>query len=177
MHNYSPAIFVSPGYMCTYDFDPRELPAIRYSIASSCFPTHKLCFVSLRKKTFANHYWFVLIVAYLSCIGYLETCWLYILTALHVCAYLSTVSWTLCPSPSPATLSWCMQCSYGSRWSQLAVTVCGTSMTSRQVMEGSVTLWLPSWYKLKTRTHPYQRTYWAHKSARYLFCACVSLCT
>jgi len=27
------------------------------------------------------------------------------------------------------------------------------------VMEGSVTLWLPEWYQLKTRRHPYQRTY------------------
>lgn len=28
-----------------------------------------------------------------------------------------------------------------------------------EVMEGSLTLWLPEWYKLKTRRHPYQRTY------------------
>ena len=26
-------------------------------------------------------------------------------------------------------------------------------------MEGSVTIWLPEWYKLKTHRHPYQRTY------------------
>lgn len=27
------------------------------------------------------------------------------------------------------------------------------------IMEGSVTLWLPEWYTLKTWRHPYQRTY------------------
>lgn len=27
------------------------------------------------------------------------------------------------------------------------------------IMEGSVTIWLPDWYKLKTYRHPYQRTY------------------
>ena len=27
------------------------------------------------------------------------------------------------------------------------------------IMEGSVTLWLPDWYQLKTYRHPYQRTY------------------
>ena len=28
-----------------------------------------------------------------------------------------------------------------------------------EMMEGSLTLWLPDWYQLKTRRHPYQRTY------------------
>ena len=28
-----------------------------------------------------------------------------------------------------------------------------------EIMEGSVTLWLPNWYEMKTRRHPYQRTY------------------
>lgn len=27
------------------------------------------------------------------------------------------------------------------------------------MMEGSLTLWLPGWYRLQTRNHPYQRTY------------------
>ena len=28
-----------------------------------------------------------------------------------------------------------------------------------EVMEGSVTIWLPEWYRLQTWRHPYQRTY------------------
>ncbi len=28
-----------------------------------------------------------------------------------------------------------------------------------EVMEGSLTLWLPEWYSLRTKNHPYQRTY------------------
>ena len=27
------------------------------------------------------------------------------------------------------------------------------------IMEGSVTIWLPDWYQMKTYRHPYQRTY------------------
>ena len=34
-------------------------------------------------------------------------------------------------------------------------------------MEGSVTLWLPDWYKLKTKRHPYQRTYREGVKARW----------
>lgn len=35
------------------------------------------------------------------------------------------------------------------------------------IMEGSVTLWLPDWYQLKTWRHPYQRTYVPNVKARY----------
>ena len=34
-------------------------------------------------------------------------------------------------------------------------------------MEGSVTLWLPEWYELKTWRHPYQRTYRPGMKARW----------
>ncbi|CAI8055918.1 Glycosaminoglycan xylosylkinase [Geodia barretti] len=36
-----------------------------------------------------------------------------------------------------------------------------------EVMEGSVTLWLPEWYELKTRRHPYQRTYRPNHKAKW----------
>jgi hypothetical protein len=35
-----------------------------------------------------------------------------------------------------------------------------------EVMEGSVTLWLPEWYELKTHRHPYQRTYRPNHKAK-----------
>ena len=35
------------------------------------------------------------------------------------------------------------------------------------VMEGSLTLWLPDWYKLTTKRHPYQRTYRDGVKARW----------
>lgn len=35
-----------------------------------------------------------------------------------------------------------------------------------EVMEGSVTLWLPGWYTLSTKRHPYQRTYRKGRKAR-----------
>ena len=35
------------------------------------------------------------------------------------------------------------------------------------IMEGSLTLWLPEWYKLKMRRHPYQRTYREGVKARW----------
>ncbi len=35
-----------------------------------------------------------------------------------------------------------------------------------EMMEGSVTLWLPDWYSLTTRRHPYQRTYMKGRKAR-----------
>ena len=34
------------------------------------------------------------------------------------------------------------------------------------LMEGSVTIWLPAWYELVTRRHPYQRTYIEGMKAR-----------
>ncbi len=42
-------------------------------------------------------------------------------------------------------------------------------------MEGSVTLWLPSWYSLKTRRHPYQRTYRPNVAAKYVYFDLLSL--
>jgi hypothetical protein len=36
-----------------------------------------------------------------------------------------------------------------------------------EVMEGSVTLWLPDWYEMKTRRHPYQRTYRKNRPAKW----------
>lgn len=38
-----------------------------------------------------------------------------------------------------------------------------------EMMEGSLTLWLPKWYDLTTRRHPYQRTYVEGKKARCVF--------
>ena len=35
------------------------------------------------------------------------------------------------------------------------------------VMEGSLTLWIPDWYKLTTKRHPYQRTYRDGVKARW----------
>jgi hypothetical protein len=35
------------------------------------------------------------------------------------------------------------------------------------IMEGSVTLWLPDWYQLRTWRHPYQRTYIPNMKARW----------
>ena len=35
-----------------------------------------------------------------------------------------------------------------------------------EMMEGSLTLWLPKWYALTTKRHPYQRTYAKNKKAR-----------
>ena len=40
---------------------------------------------------------------------------------------------------------------------------------SGEMMEGSLTLWLPKWYDLVTRRHPYQRTYVEGRKAR---CVC-----
>lgn len=36
-----------------------------------------------------------------------------------------------------------------------------------ELMEGSLTLWLPEWYQLTTKRHPYQRTYKKGRRARY----------
>ena len=36
-----------------------------------------------------------------------------------------------------------------------------------EMMEGSLTLWLPKWYELTTKRHPYQRTYIEGKRARF----------
>ncbi len=35
-----------------------------------------------------------------------------------------------------------------------------------ELMEGSLTLWLPKWYELTVKRHPYQRTYREGKKAR-----------
>ena len=34
------------------------------------------------------------------------------------------------------------------------------------IMEGSVTIWLPIWYQFKTWRHPYQRTYVPGRKAK-----------
>lgn len=47
-------------------------------------------------------------------------------------------------------------CFYGKcYYCRIEEAACG----EKEVMEGSVTLWLPDWYEMKTRRHPYQRTY------------------
>ena len=36
------------------------------------------------------------------------------------------------------------------------------------IMEGSLSLWLPQWYSLKWHRHPYQRTYKYNRKARWV---------
>ena len=47
-------------------------------------------------------------------------------------------------------------CFYGEcYYCKKAEAACGEG----DIMEGSLTIWLPDWYMLRTRNHPYQRTY------------------
>lgn len=54
-------------------------------------------------------------------------------------------------------------CFYGvCHYCKPAEAACATG----EMMEGSLTLWLPKWYDLTTKRHPYQRTYVEGRKAK-----------